>query len=196
MRGKLIVFYGVNNLGKSTQLNLLLQSLKEKNIASEYVKYPLYKLEPFGPMINRYLRKGNPDNLTPREAQLLYILNRTQYQPTLEEKLNAGTWIIAEDYIGTGIAWGVGAGVSKDFLLESNSHLLQPDHSFLLYGQRFTSGIELIHKHEQDNELVDNVAAVHAELADEFSWIRIIANDTIEEVQKNIWSHLDRRKIT
>ena len=55
---------------------------------TEYLKYPIYTQEPAGPIINNYLREGNAYSLTPREAQLLYVLDRTQYESTLKQKLN------------------------------------------------------------------------------------------------------------
>jgi len=54
---------------------------------AEYLKYAIYDLAPSGPLLNEYLRKGNPHDLSPREFQLLQVLNRTQYQPLLQEKL-------------------------------------------------------------------------------------------------------------
>ena len=120
-------------------------------INAEYKKYGIYDLEPSGPELDDYLRLGNHDNLSPREFQLVHIINRTQFEPKLKSKLNEGTWIIAEDYVGTGTAWGVGAGVDQAFLERMNSHLLKEDLAFLFDGERFSSGIEKVHKHEQDN---------------------------------------------
>ncbi|MFA6255950.1 MAG: hypothetical protein WC606_02085 [Candidatus Absconditabacterales bacterium] len=187
MKGKFIVFYGINNLGKSTQVDLLIQKLKERGITAEYLKYAVYSLEPSGVMLNEYLRKGNPYDFSPREFQLCQALNRTQYEPILKQKLDAGTWIIGEDYKGTGIAWGVGAGVDQNFLIRLNSHLLAEDLCILFDGERFVSGIEKDHKHEQNHELTEKVRAVHLELAKKFGWTSVNANQSIDEVHENIW---------
>jgi hypothetical protein len=40
------------------------------------------------------------------ELQLWFVLNRYQYEPELKKLLNDGYIVIAEDYVGTGIAWG------------------------------------------------------------------------------------------
>src|SRR4030042_6742862 len=101
-KGKFIVLYGANNLGKSTQAKLLVEKLIisfGKN--AEYLKYAVYNLDPSGPLITEYLKQKNPRHFTPLEFQMLQVLNRTQNQPILSEKLNKGTWIVAEDYIGT-----------------------------------------------------------------------------------------------
>lgn len=188
MKGKFIVFYGINNLGKSTQVELLISKLHQHGISAEFLKYGVYDLKPSGELLNEYLRKSNPYGFSPREFQLCHALNRTQYEPILQEKLNAGTWIIAEDYKGTGIAWGVGAGVDKDFLIRLNSHLLAEDLCILFDGERFVSGIEKDHKHEQNAELTNTVKGVHLELAQMYGWDIINANQSPENVHENIWT--------
>lgn len=186
-QGKLIVLYGINNLGKSTQAKLLVEKILNAGFKAEYLKYGIYDLEPSGPVLDAYLRQGNPFNLTPREFQLIHVLNRTQFQPQLHSKLNQGINIVAEDYIGTGLAWGMGAGVDEKFLKQTNVHLIREDLAFLFQGQRFSDGIEAVHKHEQDNELTEKVRLAHEKLADEFGWIRINANRSIEEISQEIW---------
>lgn len=186
--GKLIVIYGVNNLGKSTQAKLLVDNLKQKGIKAEYLKYPVYNINPSGEILNDYLRGGNFYNLSPKEAQIIYALNRTQYQEELIKKLKSGINIIAEDYSGTGICWGLGAGVSETFLKLINSHLIKEDLVFLFDGERFEKAIEKNHKHEINNDLTNKVRWAHLKLKEEFGWIKINANLTIEEIEEIIWN--------
>ncbi len=185
--GKLIVIYGINNLGKTTQAKILVEEIIKQGLNAEYLKYPLYNLAPSGTIINDYLRKGNSNNLSAREFQIIQILNRTQFQPILKQKLNSGINIVAEDYVGTGIAWGVGAGVNANFLSNLNSHLINPDLCFYFEGQRFLDALEKNHKHETDNELTLKVKKAHEILAKEFGWIKINANETIDEIHQKIW---------
>jgi dUTP pyrophosphatase len=191
-RGKLIVLYGINNLGKTTQAKMLVEKLKQTDIAAEYLKYPLYGLAPSGTLINNYLRQGNFYKLTPREAQIIYTLNRTQYEETLKQKLAQGIFIIAEDYTGTGLAWGIGADVDENFLKFINSHLLKEDLAILFDGSRFTSGIETNHRHEQNEELTNKVRVTHLHLAQERDWQIINANQTIEQVQAAVWKKVKK----
>ncbi len=185
--GKLIVFYGINNLGKSTQAKLLVERLKANGYQSEYVKYAIYSLPPSGEILNNYLRNGNPLNLSAREAQIIQVLNRTQYQEELIAKLKAGINVVAEDYKGTGIAWGLGAGVDETFLKKINSHLIDEDLVFLFDGERFRQSIENNHKHENDEDLMNKVRWAHLKLREEFNWYKINANSAIEEIHEEIW---------
>lgn len=185
--GKLIVLYGINNLGKSTQAKLLVEKLKAEGLQAEYLKYPIYDLSPSGEILNDYLREGNFYDLHSREAQIIYALNRTQYQDTLIKKLEAGIYIVAEDYKGTGIAWGLGAGVSEVFLKSINSHLIDEDLVFLFDGERFMEAMEKTHKHETNNDLTTKVRWAHLKLKEECGWIKINANLSIEEISTIIW---------
>ena len=187
MTGKLIVLYGTNNLGKTTQAKKLVERLNQEGKKAIYLKYPIYDLAPSGPLINAYLRQGNPQNLSPREAQLLYVLNRTQYETTLKETLSQGTHVVAEDYIGTGLCWGIGRGVDETFMKEINSHLYKEDLVFLFDGMRFTASIETTHQHETDNTLMEHVRTIHLRLAQDYGWIPIQANESIDIIHETLW---------
>lgn len=191
-KAKLIVIYGINNIGKTTQAELLAEKIKENGGKADYLKYPVYDFGVAGPLLNDYLRNGNPYNLSPREYQILNVLNRTEYQSVLKSKLSAGINIIAEDYIGTGIAWGMGAGVDKDFLINLNKNLLDEDLAFLFDGKRFKEGKEKGHTHEENDELTDKVRCAHLELSKDFGWKAIDANRSINEIHQEIWKEIKK----
>ncbi|NOQ67823.1 hypothetical protein GQ568_00085, partial [Patescibacteria group bacterium] len=138
LKGKFIVLYGVNNLGKTTQAKMLVDYLNKKNIKAEYLKYPIYDLKPAGKLINEYLRAGNPNSFSPRELQLLHYTDRVAFEPILKNKLNDGINIIAEDYFGTAVAWGAGAGVDREILEYLYSFIYKEDLAILFDGERFT----------------------------------------------------------
>jgi len=186
-KGKFIVFYGINNLGKTTQAKKLVERLQKGGRPAEYLKYAIYDLEPSGPILNDYLRAGNPFDLSAREFQIFQALNRTQYEPTLKEKLENGIIVVAEDYTGTGIAWGMGAGVDKAFLQKINSHLLREDLGILFEGERFMQGVEDGHMHESNDEFTNRVRQIHLELGQEYGWQKINANEDIDTIQNKIW---------
>lgn len=191
----LIVFYGINNLGKSTQAKRLVERLISEGFESEYIKYPHYNIKPFGDMINDYLRNGNPENLSAREAQKIYTLDRFNYQPTLRQKLDSGVHIIAEDYTGTGLAWGAGTGVDLEYLKKINSPLIKEDIAFYFYGERFLEAKEKGHKHEENDSLMTEVHKIHDKLADTHGWIPVHANREMDEIHDEIWEMI-KEKIT
>jgi len=188
-RGKLITILGINNVGKSTQAELLKNRIWESGDRRlpTSVKYPFYDLEPIGPMLNDYLRHGNPLNLTSREFQTLQAFHRLQVEPIIVNTLETGVHVIAEDYLGTGIAWGLGSGVDEEYLYKINSKLLIEDLTILLNGDRFLEAREGGHTHESDNVLTEKVRRIHLELARDCGWSVVNANNNIEEVHENIW---------
>ncbi len=192
MSGKLIALYGINNLGKSTQAKRLVERLIKEGKEAYYLKYPLYNLAPSGQMINGYLRNGNPHGLSPREYQIVHVVNRTQYDAALRARLMSGEWIVVEDYVGTGMAWGVGAGVDEAFLQELNSHLLREDLPIFMDGERFLEAKEEGHKHETDDDLMAKVKEMHHTLAKKNGWFMVNANQTRDEVHEDIWKHVKR----
>ncbi len=199
-RGNLITFYGINRLGKTTQADLLVERLqREFGVLVEYLKYPRYHLLPTGPRINAYLRGGNPDKLSAREFQLINIANRTQVDHELRAKLESGTWVVAEDYVGTGVAWGMAAGVDRDWLIDLNTHLVREDVAILFDGTPFVGATEKGHLHEEDDSLSMRARRAHLELQKIFGWpvVKVVRatediDYAIKKMHSSIWAALTR----
>ncbi|HLC89890.1 MAG TPA: hypothetical protein VJG65_02935 [Patescibacteria group bacterium] len=187
MNGKFIVLYGSNNLGKSTQAKLLVTNLIKHGFPAEYLKYPIYDLAPTGQQINKILRGGGTQKISELELQNLYAQNRRDFQPTVAKKLNQGIHLVAEDYIGTGLAWGVTKGAPLEDLEKQNKGLLKENLAILLDGERFLDGKEKNHLHESSDELMTKNRQVHLDLAKKYGWQMIDANQPIEKVQQDIW---------
>jgi thymidylate kinase len=185
-KGKFIVVYGMNNLGKTTMVNGLIDFLKTKGKEVIYLKYPIYDLEPTGPRINRYLREGNPEKLTPATVQKYFSDNRRDFEPKLIKMIDEGKWVVAEDYKGTGIAWGMIGGYSVEKMEEINKNLYDADLSILLDGERFLTGIEKDHTHESATELWSKGRQIHLDLAKRYGWKIAKANQTREEVLNEV----------
>lgn len=194
-RGKFIVLYGSNNLGKSTQLDLLEEEWRAINRPYTRIKYPIYS-SPTGKIINLALRgdeNGKKIDLNDEELQELFAEDRRQYEQELLNLLSKGE-VFAEDYKGTGFAWGLTKGVKREQLDRYNAGLLEPDIAILLDGDRFTGGIEKGHRHEAAGEQIWEMnRKIHHELATEFGWEVVSANESKETIHKNIMEIIARR---
>jgi len=191
MTGKLIVLYGINNLGKSTQAKITADNIKNSGLKVEYLKYPIYDLAPTGPKIDAILRGGNGQNISELELQDLYAQNRRDFQPRLISLLEQGINVVAEDYIGTGLAWGVTKGAPLPELEKQNHDLVKEDVAILLDGARFLQGKEDNHLHEQSDGWMNRCRQVHLDLAKKYGWIVVNANNSIDRVNADIWQTVE-----
>ncbi len=229
MQGKFLALYGINNIGKSTQTNLLVQRLLVAGVRVEYVKYPIYDLDPTGKMLNEILRgkkqsgvqtlmnffpgtkvkrpgttrhtagqsaifqthtivkKELRQRVSEEELQMWYSLNRYQYDPILQKKLAQGISIVAEDYIGTGLAWGSAKGADLAWLESVNKYLNRPDLEILMDGERFLSGKEKVHLHESSDRLIGKAQKQFRQLAKKYDWQVVNANQPIQPIAEAIW---------
>lgn len=170
--GKFITLYGINNIGKSTQAKLLIKALEKDGLKVSYLKYPIYDLKPTGPFINKVLRSKKGQTISESELQLWFILNRYQFEPKLKDLIATHDVVIAEDYIGTGIAWGVAKGLSELWLEEANRHLLKEDIAILFEGERKLGAREKTHLHEQNDALAEKCREILSHLATKHGWHR------------------------
>lgn len=180
-----ITLYGINNVGKSTHARMLAHNLKKLGHEAIYMKYPVYDIAPSGELLNRVIR-GREQDMTEEELQLWFVINRHQFQPTLKEYLEKGIIVVAEDYIGTALAWGAAKGADQKWLKDINKHLLEPDLNILINGQRSLHAVEAEHIHENDNELANKVRKNLLELADQQKWKKVELQERKQDTQKLI----------
>lgn len=99
-RGKLIVIEGADGTGKQTQAALLEERLRTEGFAVEKFAFPRYDLY-FGRMIKEYLEGhfGNPTEINPQLASLLYSLDRMDAAPEIKRLIDSGTHVICDRFI-------------------------------------------------------------------------------------------------
>lgn len=189
MIGKLITLYGINGIGKTTQVELLVTWLKSQGKQASRLKYPVYDLEPTGPFIYKYLRDTEfreKNELSTEALQMKYAENRKEYEGELKKRLEAGEWIVAEDYTGTGIAWGLTWGADLEYLEKINQDLYQPDLCILMHGERFDTAIEAGHRNEMADERIKICKNFHLLLGARYGWKQVCANQSIEAVSGEV----------
>lgn len=189
MAGKMITLYGINGIGKTTQVELLVQFFISQGKRASRLKYPVYDLEPEGPFIYAYLRDVDfrrENELSTETLQQKYADNRRRYEETLKKRLAEGEWIVAEDYTGTGIAWGLTWGADLEYLEAINQDLHQPDLNILMHGERFDTAIEAGHRNETAEERIKICKNFHLLLGERYHWQQVDANQSIERVSEDI----------
>ena len=191
-KGIFITFYGINNIGKSTQARRLVERLKRLGYDAVFVKYPIYDLPPTGPKLNQILREHKGETIPENQLQTLFFENRLEFEPQLKKMLAEGKIVVAEDYTGTGIAWGKAKGLDQAWIEKINKNLLREDLPILLRGKRHVSAREENHIHEQDDELVEKVNAILLQLAKKFDWKVLEIHGSIEEVEEEIWEVVEK----
>lgn len=192
-KGLFFTLLGVTNIGKTTQQELLESHLRADGYSVAHVKYPKYDCEPTGPRLNAFLRKGNPEELTPLEFQVLNFQNRMDFQPTLEKMLEENDVVIAEMYTATSIAYSMGDGIEKQKIIDLNAPLLEADYAILLDGKRFVESKEEGHVYENNDPKTEKIREAHLELAKDFDWDIVNANQTIDEVHEEIYEKVKKR---
>lgn len=193
LKGKFLTIYGINNIGKTTHAKRLVKRLKKLGKKAVYIKYPIYKQKPTGPFLNEILRKRGEQRMTEEELQLWFVLNRYQFQPKLKKMLSQGAIVVAEDYVGTGIAWGAAKGARIAELEKMNKDLVQPDLAILMDGERVLSAKEKRHLHEKDDRLVKKCRSIFLKLAPKNGWkiVKLHADRDISAAR--IWKSLEAR---
>lgn len=181
-----IAIYGINNIGKSTQTKMLVEYLELEGKKTKLIKYPLYDLPPTGPQINYFLRDPKAPKISPEELQRLYVFNRLDAEPHIRKALSEGYTIVAEDYTGTGIAWGMVHGVNKSLLESMNKDLLREDLAILLDGVSQNRSRETQHLNEGNDELLKKSREIHLQLAKEYGWHIVNANRDKQAVFEDI----------
>ena len=125
MKGKLIVFEGVEGAGKTTQMLLLSEWLQEKLISGD--RHTVLTREPGGTELGKAVRgllldRDFEEAIAPRAELLLYAADRAQHVETLiKPKLQGGAIILCDRFTDSTIAYqGYGRGLSLELINQLN----------------------------------------------------------------------------
>ncbi len=191
-KGAFITIYGINNIGKSTHAQILTERLINEGYDAEFLKYPNYTVEPTGPFLDHLLRGHEKQPISEEELQLWFVLNRYQFQPEIERKLAEGKVLVVEDYIGTGISWGVAKGLKLEWMEAINKHLMKEDLAVYMSGHRHMQAKEAKHIHEQDDELAERCRRVHEKLAKKYKWKKVQMQHEIHDTAALMWGEVEK----
>ena len=173
LRGHLIAFEGLDQSGKQTQAERLLAALTESGRQAHFLSFPDYDTA-IGAEIGRALR-GDRDYAAD-VMQLLYIANRYEYRPRIEQWLADGAIVVCDRYLASSVAYGEAHGLDAGWLLAMQAFLPSPSLTLLL---DIAPDASLARKqrdrdrYEQDLQLLARVRESYLRQADQPRWARI-----------------------
>jgi dTMP kinase len=129
MRGLLIAFEGLDQSGKQTQAERLQSAIETRGERCRLLSFPAYDTA-IGEEIHRALH-GTRD-YTADVMQLLYVANRYEHKPQIEQWLTAGTHIVCDRYVASSVAYGEAHGLDPRWLAEIQRFLPVADLTILL----------------------------------------------------------------
>ncbi len=135
--GKFITLEGIEGMGKTTQLNVIADYLKQKNIPVMTTR------EPGGTPIAEALRKivltDTSESIASKTELLLFYAARLQhYENLIKPALEKGTWVISDRFYDATFAYqGGGRELGFEMILPLHHWVLgefSPDLTFLFDG--------------------------------------------------------------
>jgi dTMP kinase len=127
--GHLVAFEGLDQSGKQTQAERLLEWLGRSGREVHFLSFPDYGT-PIGAEIHRALH-GHRDYAAD-VMQLLYVANRYEHRRTIEARIAQGALVVCDRYLASSIAYGEAQGLDAEWLTEIQRHLPQPSLTLLL----------------------------------------------------------------
>jgi dTMP kinase len=193
-QGKFIVVEGLDGSGKSAQVDLLINFLKEKGKDVVVTKEPTLESEA-GKKIKQALRKEIV--VEPLELQKLYVQDRKEH---LENKvtpaLKDGKFVVSSRYAFSTFAYGYSDGLDVDLLVKMNDNFLLPDLTIIIDVDP-KSCIERIENRGEPKELFEKleklmkVNEIYKKIVDMFENVVIINGErpmpeVFEDIKKEV----------
>ena len=207
MKGKFIVFEGIDGCGKTTQINEIFKWLPTSNLISNDSSIVKTR-EPGGSLLGAKLRElilsNNKDNVPTNLTELLlYSADRAEHvTKIITPALKKGDWVLSDRFSGSTLAYQ-GYGRNIDIEIIKNLEIIacqkeKPDITFLLD----ISPEESIARRK--NQIPDRIESEGVkflkkvnigfrEIAKKNNWIVISAHDNRENITTKIKNTLIER---
>lgn len=186
MRGLLIAFEGLDQSGKQTQAEGLVDYFASIGRATRLLSFPDYTTA-IGAEISRALhgeREYAADTL-----QLLYVANRYEHRQTIQALLAAGTVIVCDRYLASSVAYGEAQGLDAAWLAEIQRFLPRPDRTIVLdiapetAVQRKSTNRD---RYERDLALLSRVRESYRRQSEQPDWIRLNGERPKQDVSADV----------
>ena len=199
IRGKTVVIEGNDGTGKSTQVELLAEWLKqEKNIDSYVAHEPAGT--PTADAIREIIKNGSLDR-SPKTNLLLFTAARHEIHLREQRELAKGNWVLkARDWSSTVAYQGSGEGLSPQFIEDitrifTDDSYMNPDYKIILTLDNITRQERISGRGELENldtfeskdvNFQQRVNEAYLNIATAKGYPTIDAGQSIEAVQAEI----------
>jgi dTMP kinase len=186
MTGLLVAFEGLDQSGKQTQAELLRDHVAAGGRECRIFSFPDYET-PIGREIARALH--DQQEYGPDVMQLLYVANRYEKRPQMEQWLRDGVVLLCDRYVASSVAYGEAQGLDAQWLGEIQRFLPPPDVTILLdiapeaAVARKASGRD---KYERDLALLSRVRDSYARQATLPGWVRLDGQRSKDAVSADV----------
>ncbi len=194
-RGLLIAFEGIDGTGKTTQIRLLAEALKEKGYGVIATCEPTNG--PYGKKIRQLFLKRH--TVSREEELALFVADRRQHvNEVIEPALDSGKIVLTDRYyLSTAAYQGAAGGDPEEIIRQNEDFAPVPDLVILLVAP-VVLGVHRVQKlrneslndFEQEQGL-EKVAAVFARL-DRGYIKRLDATQSVEEVHRGVMMYVDQ----
>ena len=204
MKGKFIVFEGIDGSGKTTQINQLSKWLNGTDLIPKNNQLVVTR-EPGGTELGQAIRsllldtskEIKPDSIT---ELLLYAADRAQHiNEIIRPSLNNGDWVISDRFSGSTLAYqGYGRKLDIKLIKDLEAIATQgisPDITFLLdipieesIRRRINRKDDRIEK--EGREFLSNVARGFQAISEASQWKKISAINSKEKIISEIKSEI------
>ena len=206
MKGKFIVFEGIDGSGKTTQINQLSKWLISTDLIPENNQLVITR-EPGGTELGKSIRsllldtsrEPPPDSVT---ELLLYAADRSQHvNEIIRPSLERGDWVISDRFCGSTLAYqGYGRKLNLNLIKDLEVIATQgiyPDITFLLdipveesIKRRMYKKDDRIEK--EGREFLSNVSLGFKALSEDKKWKKISAINSEEQIISEIKSEIKK----
>jgi len=192
MKAPIIVLEGLDACGKTTQTELLLANLKEKNLKVGWKRFPSYDTNPAGNRIAAYLRGelGSLTDLDPRMVANLYAADRIFAIEEIEKLRIENDVVIFDRGVSSNIIYTPARGKDDKEIRELGAFVEKleyevfgfPRESLVIFLDASDEARKKIHAaknrladlHESDEEYLHKVRKVALSRCDsDFRWIKL-----------------------
>ena len=190
MKGRLIVFEGLDGSGKRTQSKKLHQHLKDRGIPSEWIDCPGRLDNPISKLINDYLYKKL--DFSPEALFMLYCTVHIQNTRKIRAWMTEGKTVVVDRYFPSALAFQGAQGVDMETMREFVGHfavkadaIIYPRIDPEVGLKRKRGQKEKVDRHEENMGFLRKVAGIYDELVAENvlgPWFVLDGEKGIEEV--------------